>query len=188
MSFDPNQQKVLYTEEEIEAVHDRVMAEFAANPFDGCLPANASEEAIEALHAAAAPYIDDALESLRKWGAEYKAYLAKSQADALEAANLDHKEYYYEDKRQRIYNKVIKKVIIAYKKTIAAAEEEAGPMRPLTEAQATMLQAAYDDAAKTAQRGTEVAECIAVDSVDVWKKKMANESNGDSGISYIHHQ
>ncbi|KAJ2812038.1 hypothetical protein H4S07_001675 [Coemansia furcata] len=152
------------------------MVEFAANPFDGCLPASPSEEAIEALHADSAPYIDDALKSLRKWGAEYKAYLAKSQADALEAANLDHKEYYYADKR------------FSYKKTIEAAEEEAGPVRPLTEAQAMVLQAAYDDAAETAQRGTEVAECIAMDNVDLWKKKMANESNGDSGINYVHHQ
>ncbi|KAJ2829672.1 hypothetical protein GGI24_002087 [Coemansia furcata] len=117
MSFDPNQSKVLYTEEEVEAVHDRVMIEFVENLCDRFLTTNSSEEAMEAFYADSAPYIDDALKSLHKWGAEYKAYLAQNQANALEAANLDHKEYYYKDKWQLIYNRVIKKVRITYKKT-----------------------------------------------------------------------
>ncbi|KAJ2838792.1 hypothetical protein FBU31_000841, partial [Coemansia sp. 'formosensis'] len=152
-----------YTKREIEAAHDRAMAEFAANPSDKVLPANPSAEAIDALHAAVPANFDDILADLRVSNADAIALHAKSKADAHETATMDRAEYLREHERAVVRDKHIKVATLAYEAALREAEDNNED-----------LEAARKVAKEVAERGVHVAECVAINAIDAKARKAAD--------------
>ncbi|KAJ2056158.1 hypothetical protein GGI17_006337 [Coemansia sp. S146] len=137
----------------------RAMAELAADPYDGLLPASASDEAADAMLVAVADDLAECTAALSELRAVCLASHAEGEAAAHWAASIDHGEYYTEHKRTAIYNEKC----------------EASPRLQLerTEVQAADLEVARDAAMKTALRGVDVARFVASEVIYAEKRKAA---------------
>ncbi|KAJ2754378.1 hypothetical protein GGI19_002445, partial [Coemansia pectinata] len=151
----------------------RAMAELAADPYDGLLPASASDEAADAMLAAVADDLAECTATLSELRAVCLASHAEGEAAAHWAASIDHGKYYTEHKRTAIYNEKCEAVTIAYETAIRVAETATGPELERTEAQAADLDAARDAAMKTALRGVDVARFVASEAIYAEKRKAA---------------
>ncbi|KAJ2878458.1 hypothetical protein H4R27_005804, partial [Coemansia aciculifera] len=151
----------------------RAMAELAADPYDGLLPASASDEAADAMLAAVVDDLAECTAALSELRAVCLASHAEGEAAAHWAASIDHAEYYTEHKRTAIYNEKCEAVTIAYETAIRVAEVAAGPELERTEAQAEALNIARDAAMKTALRGVDVSRFVASEAIYAEKRKAA---------------
>ncbi|KAJ2062697.1 hypothetical protein GGI17_002204 [Coemansia sp. S146] len=151
----------------------RAMAELAADPYNGLLPASASDEAADAMLVAVADDLGECTAALSELRAVCLASHAESETAAHWAASIDHGEYYTEHKRTAIYNEKCEAVTIAYDTAIRVAETAAGPELERTEAQAADLEVARDAAMKTALRGVDVARFVASEVIYAEKRKAA---------------